>query len=66
MSLWPRPLDLEIRSGDRVHVAGGNGSGKTTLVRLLLGELTPLSGRVERSEFSFVYLDQEYKALDSP
>ncbi len=66
VSLWPRPLDLEIRSGDRVHVAGGNGSGKTTLVRLLLGELTPLSGRVERSEFSFVYLDQEYKALDSP
>lgn len=64
--LWPQPIDLEIRSSDRVHIAGGNGSGKTTLVRLLTGELTPTAGRVERSGFSSVCLDQEYRALDSP
>ncbi len=64
--LWPQPLDLEIRSGDRVHIAGDNGSGKTTLVRMLLGELAPTAGRVERAGFSAVYLDQEYRALESP
>ncbi len=63
--LWPRPLDLEIRSGDRVHLTGDNGSGKTTLVRLLLGELTPTAGGVERAGFSAVYLDQECGALDA-
>lgn len=63
--LWPRPLDLEIRSGDRVHLTGDNGSGKTTLVRLLLGELTPTAGSVERAGFSAVYLDQECGALDA-
>lgn len=64
--LWPQPLGLELRSGDRVHIVGGNGSGKTTFVRLLLGELTPTEGQVDRAEFSTVYFDQEYRALDSP
>lgn len=64
--LWPRPIDLEIRSGERVHLAGDNGSGKTTLVRLLLGELAPTAGLVERAGFTAVYLDQEYKAIDTP
>lgn len=64
--LWSRPLDVEIRSGERVHVAGDNGSGKTTLVRLLLGELLPTAGRVERAAFRAVFLDQEYRAFDTP
>lgn len=64
--LWPQPFDLEIRSGERIRIAGDNGSGKTTFVRLLLGELTPTAGRVERAGFSVVCLDQEYRALDSP
>ncbi len=63
--LWSRPIDLEIRSGDRVRLAGDNGCGKTTFVRLLLGELAPTAGRIERADFSTVYLDQEYGALDS-
>jgi ATPase subunit of ABC transporter with duplicated ATPase domains len=33
------PVDLELRSGDRLAIAGPNGSGKTTLLRGLLGEL---------------------------
>lgn len=64
--LWPRPFDLELRSGDRLHIAGDNGSGKTTFVRLLLGELSPTAGRVERAAISTLYLDQEYRLLDSP
>ena len=62
--LWSQPLDIEIHSGDRVHIYGDNGSGKTTLVRLLLGELTPTTGTVERADLSAYYLDQEYKTLE--
>ena len=64
--LWPQPIDLEIRSGERIRIAGDNGSGKTTFVRLLLGDLTPSAGSVERADVSVAYIDQEYSALDTP
>jgi len=62
--LWPAPVDLEIRSGERIHLVGDNGSGKTTLVRLLTGELAPAVGTIKRADgFSYLYLDQEYGAV---
>ncbi len=64
--LWPQPIDLEIRSGERIRIAGDSGSGKTTFVRLLLGDLTPSAGSVERADVSVAYIDQEYSALDTP
>lgn len=63
--LWQSALDLEIRSGERVHLRGDNGSGKTTLVKLLTGELQPSVGEVKRAGFSSVYLDQEYRKMNS-
>jgi ATPase subunit of ABC transporter with duplicated ATPase domains len=39
------PLDLDLRSGDRLAVTGPNGSGKSTLLRALLGELPLAVGR---------------------
>ncbi|HYI60400.1 MAG TPA: ABC-F family ATP-binding cassette domain-containing protein [Acidimicrobiales bacterium] len=38
------PVDLEVRSGDRVVVAGANGAGKTTLVEALLGRAELAAG----------------------
>ncbi len=62
--LWSAPLDLEIRSGERIRLTGDNGSGKTTLVRLLTGELTPTVGTIHRAPgFSHLYLDQQYSAV---
>ncbi|MDR2118828.1 MAG: ATP-binding cassette domain-containing protein [Tannerellaceae bacterium] len=58
--LWPTPLNLEIRSGERILIAGDNGTGKTTLVRLLTGELLPSEGNVRIADFSHLCLDQEY------
>jgi len=39
------PVDLEVRRGDRIAIAGPNGSGKTTLLQALLGKLPLAEGR---------------------
>ena len=62
-SLWKVPLNVEIRSGERIHITGDNGTGKTTLIRLLTGELSPSEGKVSKSDFSYIYLDQQYSQV---
>jgi ABC-type Mn2+/Zn2+ transport system ATPase subunit len=53
-----RNVELAIRPGEFIAIAGPNGSGKTTLFRTLLGFLPVLSGSLERncslSEFGYV------------
>lgn len=61
--LWSEPLNLQIRSGDRIRFGGNNGSGKTTLLKLILGELQPVEGSVDRADFKYVYIDQEYSIV---
>ncbi|MEO8098778.1 MAG: ABC-F family ATP-binding cassette domain-containing protein [Acidobacteriota bacterium] len=43
-------LDFTLAAGTRVGLVGANGSGKTTLLKILLGELLPRAGTVERAE----------------
>ncbi|MBY0410389.1 MAG: ATP-binding cassette domain-containing protein, partial [Burkholderiaceae bacterium] len=43
------PMDLSIRSGERVAVQGPSGTGKSTLGNVLLGLVAPDAGRVERN-----------------
>ncbi len=38
--------DVEVRRGDRVGLIGPNGAGKTTLLRTIVGQLSPLTGKV--------------------
>ena len=40
------PINLTLRSGELVFVAGGNGSGKTTLAKVLAGLYPPTSGQI--------------------
>ncbi|MBD1386679.1 ABC-F family ATP-binding cassette domain-containing protein [Mucilaginibacter rigui] len=61
--LW-QPLTFQIRSGDRVNVKGNNGAGKTTLLKLITGILTPNGGSINLSEYTYLYLDQDYSLID--
>jgi len=54
------PLDLQVSFGDRLHLTGKNGSGKTTLLKILLGEMKPDQGLLERGENVIIgYISQE-------
>lgn len=45
--------------GDKLGLLGPNGAGKTTLIRLILGELQPLSGKVKQgTKLEVAYFDQ--------
>jgi len=60
-----RDLSLRVMRGDRVGLIGPNGSGKTTLLRMLIGELTPDTGDVERgTNVQVAYYDQQREQLD--
>lgn len=63
--LWSKPLNFVITSGERVLIKGGNGSGKTTLIKIILGEIRPQAGVVDRAEIKSLYIDQDYSLIDN-
>ncbi len=40
-------MNMVLRAGARIALLGPNGAGKSTLIKLLVGELSPASGRLE-------------------
>ncbi|RYY37825.1 MAG: ABC-F family ATP-binding cassette domain-containing protein [Sphingobacteriaceae bacterium] len=61
--LW-EALTFQVRSGDRIHVRGYNGAGKTTLLKVITGVLAPVTGQINRAEFTYLYLDQDYTIIN--
>ncbi len=53
-----RGLNLDVSSGQALHIAGANGIGKTSLLRILAGLLSPFAGSVE-SEGAIGLLDEK-------
>jgi ATP-binding cassette subfamily F protein 3 len=52
-------VTLDIQNGDRIGLLGFNGAGKSTLIKLLAGELPPLSGdRTEAKDLKVGYFAQ--------
>jgi ATP-binding cassette subfamily F protein uup len=57
-------LTLRLVKGNRIGIVGPNGAGKTTLLRLITGELTPTTGKIERGvNTKFAYFDQARTTL---
>jgi len=60
-----RDFSACILRGDRIGIIGPNGAGKSTLIRVLLGELEPDSGVVQRgTRLEVAYFDQQRAQLD--
>ncbi len=58
-------LSLKIQRGDRIGLVGNNGVGKSTLLRILLGEIEPLTGTVKQgTNLQIAYFDQLREKLD--
>jgi len=58
-------LDVLLTPGARLGVLGPNGSGKTTLLRIIVGELAPDAGTIERADgLRVVYFEQNRESLD--
>ncbi|MGJ8651592.1 MAG: ABC-F family ATP-binding cassette domain-containing protein [Opitutaceae bacterium] len=53
-------INCVINAHDRIALVGSNGSGKTTLLRMLMDELEPDGGSIDRPEYASVgYLPQD-------
>lgn len=51
-------LNLEIPKHSFTAIIGENGAGKSTFVKLLLNQITPLSGSIEYFETNIAYISQ--------
>ncbi len=61
-----RNLNLQISDNSKIGIVGTNGSGKTTLLRVLVGEIEPDDGNIERSKNLTVgYLPQDLIELEA-
>ena len=58
-------LDFLVKKNDRLLIIGPNGCGKSTLIKLIMGKLTPLAGKIEQGyNVEIGYYDQENQNLD--
>ena len=64
-ALWEENLNFQIMSGERIALKGINGSGKTTLIKLILGNIEPQTGTIDRASKQSVYIDQDYSLIDN-
>ncbi|HSF52690.1 MAG TPA: ABC-F family ATP-binding cassette domain-containing protein [Algoriphagus sp.] len=63
--LWQDVLNIQLRFGERIALKGENGSGKTTLIKLILGDIAPVTGEIYRADTKLVYIDQDYSLIDN-
>jgi ATP-binding cassette subfamily F protein uup len=58
-------FSTRILRGDKIGLLGPNGIGKTTLLKLILGEIEPDSGSIERgTKINVAYFDQMREQLN--
>ncbi|ACT06534.1 ABC transporter related [Dickeya chrysanthemi Ech1591] len=58
-------FSAQVQRGDKIALVGPNGCGKTTLLKLMLGQLAPISGRIHcGTKLEVAYFDQHRAELD--
>lgn len=57
-------FNLKMQGPERIALSGANGSGKTTLINLILGVLTPTTGKIMVGTQYVSYLDQNASLLN--
>ena len=58
-----RDFSMKIVGPERIAIRGANGAGKTSLLRLVMGELSPVAGRVQ-CYVPIAMFDQQMKLMD--
>ncbi len=58
------PISFQLSFGERLWVLGDNGSGKSSLLKIIQGQIKPISGEILRSS-SVALLDQHFSFLDN-
>ncbi|MEG1506948.1 MAG: ABC-F family ATP-binding cassette domain-containing protein, partial [Bacilli bacterium] len=59
-------LSFSLSKGEKFLIVGENGVGKSTLLKLLIGELTPITGTIEIGNKTDIgYYAQEHELLDN-
>ncbi len=59
-------VNLSVHPGQKIGLIGPNGAGKTTLMRILVGEIKPLSGTILTPRgYKIGYLPQEPVAFET-
>ena len=60
-----KDLNLDIYRGEKVALIGANGIGKSTLFKIIMNEITPLSGDIKSgTNVNVSYFHQEQKTLN--
>ena len=59
-----RSVFFRLQAGERVGLIGRNGTGKTTVLKLMLGEITPTDGTVEREPNLKIGYFSQFSSLD--
>lgn len=60
-----KDLNLDIYRGEKVALIGANGIGKSTLFKIIMNEITPLSGDIKfGTNVNVSYFHQEQKTLN--
>lgn len=55
-----RNVSFKINSGDKIALVGANGTGKSSLLKLITGQLSPESGKIQKAKLATIgYLPQE-------
>lgn len=55
-----KPLTLTMERGEKIVLKGANGIGKTTLLKSIIGQISPLEGKVTLGDYLYKgYFEQE-------